>query len=131
MAVLTTAQWNKILDKGLVIRCDKTSDQCSGAAVYVMCMNVERSLSNRTPVEPENWGDTLKNTITFMSRQPEYDSCYLLIGDDVSSTSTETYLIDGKRTFPYVSVKFKNVLASTPIHGKSVDELYAWVIANI
>lgn len=130
MAQLTTLQWQKIIDNGLVLRCDTTATTCSSPAVFQMNDNNELTMKGY-PAKPSDWEEKLKTTIGFMMTQGDYSKNYLQIGGDVISTSSERYTYGTKQTFPKVSVAYRYLIAAKPMQEETVESLADWVIANI
>ncbi len=130
MNQLTVPQWKKIIDNGLVLRCDTTDTTCSSPAVFQM--NDDNELTTKGyPPKPSDWEEKLKTTIRFMMTQGDYSKNYLQIGDNVISSSKERYIYDKKQTFPKVSVVYRNLIAAKSMEKQTPDSLADWVIENI
>lgn len=130
MNQLTALQWQKIIDNGLVLRCDTTDTTCSSPAVFQMNDNNELTTKGY-PAKPSDWEEKLKTTIGFMMTQGDYSKNYLQIGDNVISTCTERYTYGTKQTFPKVSVRYRNLIAAKSMKDKTAESLADWVIENI
>ncbi len=130
MNQLTVPQWKKIIDNGLVLRCDTTDTTCSSPAVFQM--NDDNELTTiGYPAKPSDWEEKLKTTIRFMMTQGDYSKNYLQIGDNVISSSKERYIYKTKQTFPKVSVVYRNLIAAKSMEKQTPDSLADWVIENI
>lgn len=128
MLELNIIQWMNICINGLGLRsCSKSEVDLStlGKASYSMDMNCKYEI---TMLPPSNWVDLLKGTLTMIKS----------FGD---SSDRKLVIIDGSRgdsfeyngCFPKCSSNagIRNIIASTEISGKSIDDLAQWVIKNI
>lgn len=128
MLEIDQIQWMNICVKGLGLRsCSKSEINLSslGNASYSMDMNCKYNLMD---VAPSNWISLLKGTLTTIKSFKDSSDRNLKIIDGSRGDSFEY-----NGCFPKCSSKaaIKNIIASTEISGKSIEELAQWVINNI